>query len=74
MQLFERAQQDVPALRLGFARGEYRPLNDWMKERLHTHGRKFKPSEMIQRITGGPISVAPYVNYLKTKFGEIYGL
>jgi len=28
----------------------------------------------LQRLTGGGLNPAPYLKYLNTKFGEIYGL
>jgi hypothetical protein len=28
----------------------------------------------VQRVTGGPISIQPYIQYLKTKYGELYTL
>lgn len=73
-QLFERALQDLPDLRQQFARGEYLPLLAWYRTHLHAHGRKFKPQEMIQRLTGQPLSVEPWARYVKGKFGDIYGV
>ncbi len=32
------------------------------------------PAELIQRVTGKPLDSAPYVNYLKRKYSEIYCL
>jgi carboxypeptidase Taq len=73
-QLFERALQDMPDLPHQFARGEYLPLLAWYRTNLHAHGRKFTPKEMIQRLTGKPLSVEPWARYVKGKFGEIYGV
>lgn len=28
----------------------------------------------MERVTGGPLSIEPYIAYLKDKFGELYGL
>ena len=36
--------------------------------------RKPTANELIERVTGGPLSVTPYVNYLKQKYGELYNL
>ena len=46
----------------------------WLGEKLHRHGRKFTPKEMIERITGGPIRIEPFMNYLTGKFTDLYGL
>jgi carboxypeptidase Taq len=49
-------------------------LREWLRENLHRHGRKFTPAETLERVVGGPISVQPYVRYLRSKLGEIYGI
>lgn len=73
-QIWEKALADMPDLYDQFARGEFLPLREWLREKLHRHGRKFSPQETLQRVVGGSIDVAPYIRYLKSKFGEIYGI
>lgn len=73
-QLWEKITADVPDLATQFERGEFAALRTWLRENLHQHGRKFTPTETLQRIVGGPIDVKPYLRYLNTKYGEIYGL
>jgi carboxypeptidase Taq len=41
---------------------------------VHRHGQKFSSKEVVERVTGGPIDVGPYVEYLRGKYGELYGL
>lgn len=74
VQLYEQARADLPGLEDGFARGEFAPLLDWLRENVHRHGRKFTLPELVERVTGGPLSPEPYAAYLRTKLGEIYGL
>jgi len=45
-----------------------------LRVKIHQHGRKYEPQELVQRVTGSKIDPAPYVRYLKTKYGQIYGL
>lgn len=73
-QIWEKALEALPDLYEQFERGEFIALREWLRENLHRHGRKFTPKETLQKVTGGSISVEPYVKYLKAKFGEIYGL
>lgn len=73
-QIWEKALVDLPDLYDQFARGEFMPLREWLREKLHRHGRKFSPKETLERLVGGPIDVAPYIRYLQNKFGEIYGV
>ena len=46
----------------------------WLRQNVHTHGSMFEPQELVQKITGSRIDPQPYMRYLKTKFGQIYGL
>jgi carboxypeptidase Taq len=56
------------------ARGEFATLRGWLQENLYRHGRKFKPDEVVTRATGRPMTVAPYLAYLRAKYGELYRL
>ncbi len=73
-QLHERARSDVGDLDEQIARGELRPLRDWLREHVHVHGRKLEAKELIEAATGAPPSAAPFLRYARTKFGEIYGI
>ena len=55
-------------------RGELAPLREWLREHVHRHGRKLESAEIVERATGRPIEIGPYVRYLRKKYGEIYGL
>ncbi|MFN7915316.1 MAG: carboxypeptidase M32 [Vicinamibacterales bacterium] len=74
-QIWEKALAATPDLPQQFARGEFGALRDWLRTNLHVHGRKFTPKETLRKVTGtDAIDVRPFVQYLTTKFGEIYGL
>ncbi len=73
-QLWEQVRQALPDLDQQFERGEFMGLREWLRQNVHRHGRKFTPGEILQKVTGGPINVGPYVRYLKSKLGGIYGI
>lgn len=73
-QIWEKALAALPDLYAQFERGEFMHLREWLRDNLHRHGRKYTPKETMQKVVGGPIAVGPYVRYLKSKLGEIYGL
>jgi carboxypeptidase Taq len=66
-----KAHPDIPG---EIATGEFSTLHVWLREQLYQHGRKLKPFELVERTTGERISVAPYLDYLRAKFGELYQL
>ncbi len=73
-QLWEKAHADVPGLDDQIAAGELMGLREWLREHVHRHGAKFSANELLRRVVGGPIAVAPFVEYLKGKLGDVYGL
>jgi carboxypeptidase Taq len=73
-QLWELINRDIPDLPDQIRRGEFAPWIAWLREKIHVHGSKFEPQELIQRVTGSKIDSAPYMRYLTTKYSDIYGL
>jgi carboxypeptidase Taq len=74
VQLWEKINQDIPALSEQIRKGRFEALLHWLRMNIHIHGRKFMPQELVKRITGSAIDPAPYLRYLSDKFGKIYGL
>ncbi len=74
VQLWEKIQEDLPGLKSQIRNGDFSSLLEWLREKVHSHGAKFDPQDMVKRITGSTITPEPYLRYLKQKFGEIYKL
>ncbi len=75
VQLWETANAALSnQLPTQIARGDFTPLRNWLTANIYQWGSKYTPSTLIQRATGRPLDPAPYLNYLQTKFGTIYGL
>jgi carboxypeptidase Taq len=73
-QLWEMIVRDIPDLTEQIRRGEFAPWLAWLRQKIHVHGSKFEPQELIQKVTGSKIDPAAYMRYLTTKYSEIYGL
>jgi carboxypeptidase Taq len=73
-QFWAKMMEDIPDPDALMAKGEIAPILDWLVENVHRHGKKYLPSELIERVTGGPIDTAPYLAYLDGKYREIYRL
>jgi carboxypeptidase Taq len=68
VQIWEGAVADLGDLEEQFARGEFAPLREWLRERIYRHGSKYPPRELLRRITGSDLDPEPYLQYLRTKF------
>jgi len=73
-QFFAQANQDLGGLDAQFARGEFKPLREWLREKIHLPGQRYTAAELVQRVTGKPLSSAPLMAHLKAKLGPLYGL
>jgi carboxypeptidase Taq len=73
-QLWESLKKDIPDILDQIEAGEFESLTAWMKDKIHRHGAKFEPQELVQRITGSKIDPEPYVRYLTQKYTNIYQL
>jgi carboxypeptidase Taq len=70
-QLMRRAALDHPSLETEIARGEYRPLLSWLREKVHRHGLRYPPQELMRLATGEPTTGAHHVEYLRNKFNAL---
>jgi len=60
-----KAHPDIPdQIRLG----EFATLHGWLRENIYRHGRKFTADELVRRVTGGPLTIDPYLRYLRGKY------
>lgn len=73
-QLWEKINQDLPDLADQIRAGKFAALLDWLRTKIHVHGRKFEPQELVQKVTGSKIDPTPYMRYLNKKYSEIYGI
>jgi carboxypeptidase Taq len=71
-QLWQRVRDDLPDLDASLSAGDLTPLREWLRENVHRHGAKWAAGEVVQRLTGAPIAVDPFIAYLKAKLAGIY--
>jgi carboxypeptidase Taq len=73
-QFYEAALEAHPEIPDEVEHGAFNTLHTWLKDQIYQHGRKFTASELVERVTGSPMSTNPYVEYLRGKYGELYHL
>ena len=71
-QFHDAALTAHPEIPSEIARGRCSTLLAWLQENIYQHGSKYTASELVQRITGGALTIEPYIRYLRTKYGELY--
>ncbi len=73
-QFFDAALDAHPDIPTEIEQGEFDTLHGWLRENIYRHGRKYTASELVERVTGGPMDIQPYIRYLREKYGELYEL
>ena len=73
-QFMEQARADVGDLDADFRHGEFGRLKGWLNEKIHRQGMRYRPAELCRHVTGKPLSPKPLMDYLRAKFGPLYGL
>jgi carboxypeptidase Taq len=73
-QFYDAALGAHPAIPAEIAKGEFGTLHGWLRSHVYRHGRKLEPDELVQRATGSPMRIAPYIAYLREKYGALYQL
>jgi carboxypeptidase Taq len=57
-----------------FARGDFKPLLDWLIDKVHSQGRRYGARELVERATGQKPTVEPLLVHLRRKAEEFYGV
>jgi carboxypeptidase Taq len=71
---YEKAKKDIPSLEDGLSDGRVEPLAEWLGEHVYSHAYLYPGPELGERILGEPLSPGPFIDYLRTKFGDAYNL
>ena len=67
------ARRALPKLDNQIARGEFAPLREWLRREIHAVGRRDRANELVQRVTGAPLSAAAFLDHLRAKYAALYG-
>ena len=73
-QFYAAALKAHPEFERDIASGRFETLHGWLRSNVYAHGRKFGVHELVERATGGPMRIEPYMSYLRAKYGELYDL
>ncbi len=73
-QFFQAALKAHPEIPNEIRQSRFATLHTWLRQNIYQHGRKFTAAELVERVTGSPLTIDPYIAYLRRKFGELYTL
>jgi carboxypeptidase Taq len=64
-QLWEALQAELGDLEAGLGRGEVEPIQGWLGERVHRHGRRLDTTELVREATGRDMEIEPFLRYVR---------
>jgi carboxypeptidase Taq len=73
-QLYEAAAADVDGLDDRIRAGEFGPLQEWLREHVHRHGKRYETNELVRQATGEDFSADAFTTYVREKYGALYDL
>ena len=69
-QFWAAATREMPDLEAGLAQGRTAPLLNWLRDRVHQHGSRWRPEALIERATGAPPSTHHLVDWLQARYAS----
>ncbi len=73
-QIWTKLREDVGDTDALMAKGDFKPILEWLKLKIYSQGRKYPPKELVQRVTGKPMGATDYLDALEAKYREVYSL
>jgi len=70
-QLFHAAEEQLGDQAAAFASGEFRPLLRWLRQKVHVHGRRRLPRDLVESVTGAAPDPQYLLDYLERKYQEL---
>ncbi len=67
-QLFDAAKKNAPEIEPGIAKGDFKPLFQWLKTNVHGQGSLLPTKELLIQATGKPLDPEVFKSHLKTRY------
>ncbi len=71
-QLYEALKKEYPNIEKDIEKGDFMRIQQWLKENIHKHGRKYLADEIIKNTCGEGLNPDAYLDYLRKKYSKIY--
>jgi carboxypeptidase Taq len=72
-QFYHRMQKDLGNVEQHIANGEFAPILQWLREKIHSQGTRYRPRDLLMVVTGEDLNPTYLIQYLDKKYAEIYG-
>ncbi len=73
-QFYDRALESIDGMEESISRGEFSSILGWLRENIHQKGKLHTAEELVEKVTGHPLTEDHFISYLKRKYSSIYGI
>ncbi|MEK7122280.1 MAG: carboxypeptidase M32, partial [Patescibacteria group bacterium] len=70
-QFYNAASRDILNLEDEIARGSFDHLREWLRTRVHVHGRKYAQDALIMNATGEKPAARHFIEYITKKYADL---
>jgi carboxypeptidase Taq len=74
VQIWEKLKSEVPGVDASIAEGNFRPILEWLVEKVYGYGRMMPPKYLLEHVVGESMNSGPWLKYAENKFRGIYQL
>ena len=73
-QFLNKLLTEHPNTYIEIEKGNFSIVNNWLHDNIHQYGTLYTPSELIKKVTGEDLKSKYYIDYIKNKFSNLYGI
>jgi carboxypeptidase Taq len=74
LQFVSAMRKAIPDMDTKIRHGELLPIKEWLDKNVHSPGQSKTPAELCMDITGEPMQAKYFIEYLTTKYKDVYDL
>lgn len=67
-QFYHRAAAELGDPDADMTKGNFGPLLEWMRGKIHTQGSRYRPRDLVRTVTGEDLNPQYFVGYLERKY------
>lgn len=54
--------------------GDFKPILSWLQAQIYSQGKRYRPADLVTRVTGRPMQAGDWLEYAQAKYRKIYDL
>ncbi|MBZ0100150.1 MAG: carboxypeptidase M32, partial [Taibaiella sp.] len=73
-QFYAQAKKDIADMEPLHEQGEFGKLLQWLRAKVHVHGRRYRSAELCKLVTGEGLDFNAFMQYAQEKYTDVYDI